>query len=109
MCEGSDWEPRIRDINLAFNLRLSLGLVLFSLTQLEVHAAGHDHAMLVRDALPPSLLADCPGYDGPLVNNGDLAQAYLGDKQALAACNADKEALREWDAKRMAKPEPSQK
>lgn len=63
----------------------------------------------VRDAVPSALLADCPGYAGPLVNNGDLARAYLGEKQALAACNADKEALREWDAKRMAKPEPSGK
>ena len=63
----------------------------------------------VRDDLPTTLLADCPGYDGPLVNNGDLAQAYLAERQALAACNADKEALREWDAKRMAEPEPSRK
>lgn len=63
----------------------------------------------VHDDLPATLLADCPGYDGPLVTNGDLAAAYQGSKQALVACNADKEALREWDAKRMAKPEPSQK
>ena len=65
--------------------------------------------MYVHDDLPATLLADCPGYDGPIVNNGDLANAYLAERQALAACNADKEALREWDAKRMAKPEPSGK
>lgn len=65
--------------------------------------------MYVHDDLPATLLADCPGYDGPLVTNGDLAAAYQGSKQALAACNADKEALREWNAKRMAKPEPSGK
>ena len=65
--------------------------------------------MYVHDTVPSNLLADCVGYAGPLVNNGDLAQAYLAERQALAACNADKEALREWDAKRMAKPEPSQK
>ena len=58
----------------------------------------------VHDDLPATLLADCPGYDGPLDTNGDLAQAYLAERQALAACNADKEALREWDSKRMAKP-----
>ena len=63
----------------------------------------------VHDDLPATLLADCPGYDGPLDTNGDLAQAYLAERQALAACNADKEALREWDSKRMAKPKPSGK
>ena len=63
----------------------------------------------VHDDIPTALLADCVGYSGPLVDNGDLAQAYLGEKQALAACNADKEALREWESKRMAKPEPSGK
>ena len=63
----------------------------------------------VRDALPPSLLADCPGYDGPLVDNGDLADAYITERQGRVACNADKEALREWEAKRGAKPGPSQK
>ena len=65
--------------------------------------------MYVHDRVPTDLLRDCPGYAGPLINNGDLAQAYLGEKQALAACNADKEALREWESKRMAKPTPSQK
>ena len=63
----------------------------------------------VHDDLPTALLAACPGYDGPLDTNGDLAQAYLAERQALAACNADKEALREWDAKRMAEPKPSGK
>ncbi len=63
----------------------------------------------VHDDLPATLLADCPGYDGPLVDNGDLAQAYITERQGRVACNADKEALREWDAKRMAKPEPSGK
>ena len=63
----------------------------------------------VHDDIPATLLADCPGYDGPLDTNGDLANAYLAERQALAACNADKEALREWDSKRMAKPGPSQK
>lgn len=54
----------------------------------------------VHDDLPATLLADCPGYDGPLVNNGDLANAYLAERQGRIACNSDKEALREWDAKR---------
>ena len=65
--------------------------------------------MYVHDDLPTALLADCVGYSGPLATNGDLAQAYITERQGRVACNADKEALREWDAKRMAKPEPSQK
>ncbi len=63
----------------------------------------------VHDDLPTALLADCPGYSGPLVTNGDLAQAYITERQGRVACNADKEALREWNAKRMAEPKPSQK
>ena len=63
----------------------------------------------VHDAVPTPLLAACPGYDGPLVDNGDLAQAYITERQGRVACTADKEALREWDAKRMAEPKPSGK
>lgn len=65
--------------------------------------------MYVRDAVPTPLLADCPGYDGPLVDNGDLAQAYVTERRGRLACNADKEALREWEAKRMAEPKPGGK
>ena len=63
----------------------------------------------VHDDLPTTLLADCHGYDGPLVDNGDLARAYITERQGRVACTADKEALREWNAKRMAEPEPSGK
>ena len=63
----------------------------------------------VHDDLPTALLADCVGYSGPIVDNGDLAQAYITERQGRVACTADKEALREWNAKRMAEPEPSQK
>ena len=63
----------------------------------------------VYDDLPTALLADCPGYDGPLDTNGDLAQAYITERQGRVACTADKEALREWNAKRMAEPKPSGK
>ena len=65
--------------------------------------------MYVHDDIPTTLLDDCVGYDGALVDNGDLAEAYLSERQGRVACTADKEALREWDAKRMAKPEPSRK
>ena len=63
----------------------------------------------VHDDLPTALLADCAGYSGPLVDNGDLAQAYITERQGRVACTADKEALREWNAKRMAEPKPSGK
>ena len=63
----------------------------------------------VHDDLPSALLADCVGYSGPLVDNGDLAHAYITERQGRVACTADKEALREWNAKRMAEPEPSGK
>ena len=54
----------------------------------------------VHDDIPTALLADCVGYSGPLVDNGDLAQAYITERQGRVACTADKEALREWNAKR---------
>lgn len=63
----------------------------------------------VHDTLPEELLKECPGYSGAVITNGDLAAAYLAEKQGLRACNADKEALREWNAKRMAEPGPGQK
>ena len=63
----------------------------------------------VHDDLPSALLADCAGYAGVLVDNGDLAQAYITERQGRVACTADKEALREWNAKRMAEPQPSGK
>ena len=63
----------------------------------------------VHDDLPTALLADCVGYSGPLVDNGDLAHAYITERQGRVACTADKEALREWNAKRMAEPQPSGK
>ena len=89
-------------------LLVLIGLVSLSLTACGTQSVIKEY-VYVHDDLPTTLLADCPGYDGPLVNNGDLAQAYITERQGRVACNADKEALREWNAKRMAKPEPSQK
>ena len=48
----------------------------------------------------PAVLADCPGYDGPLVDNGDLARAYQAERAGRLACNEDKATLREWEAQR---------
>ena len=87
--------------------------VLIGLGSLSLTACGTPSVIkeyvYVHDTVPADLLASCPGYDGPLVNNGDLAQAYITERQGRVACNADKEALREWNAKRMAEPKPSGK
>ena len=88
-------------------------LVLTGLASLFLTACGTQSVIkeyvYVHDDIPTALLADCVGYSGPLVDNGDLAQAYITERQGRVACTADKEALREWNAKRMAKPEPSGK
>lgn len=55
--------------------------------------------MYVYRTAPSDLLLDCVGYTGPLESNGDLAEAYQTERQGLAACNADKAALRDWAAK----------
>ncbi len=87
--------------------------VLIGLGSLSLTACGAPSVIkeyvYVTDDLPTALLADCVGYSGPLDTNGDLAQAYITERQGRVACNADKEALREWNAKRMAEPKPSQK
>ena len=85
-----------------------IGLASLSLTACVTPSVIKEY-VYVHDDLPTALLADCVGYSGPLVDNGDLAQAYLAERQGRVACTADKEALREWNAKRMAEPTPSQK
>ena len=75
------------------------GLVSLSLTACVTPSVIKEY-VYVYDTVPADLLASCPGYDGPLVDNGDLAQAYVTERQGRLACNADKEALREWEAKR---------
>ena len=84
------------------------GLVSLSLTACVTPSVIKEY-VYVYDTVPADLLESCPGYDGPLVDNGDLARAYLAERQGRVACNADKEALREWNAKRMAEPVPSGK
>ena len=85
-----------------------IGLGSLSLTACSTPSVIKEY-VYVHDDLPTTLLADCHGYDGPLVDNGDLARAYITERQGRVACTADKEALREWNAKRMAEPEPSGK
>ena len=90
-----------------------LKLTLIGLASLSLTACGTPSVIkeyvYVYDDLPTALLADCVGYSGPLVDNGDLAQAYVTERRGLLACNADKEALRECARERMAEPKPSQK
>ena len=85
-----------------------IGLGSLSLTACSTPSVIKEY-VYVYDDLPTPLLADCPGYSGPLVDNGDLARAYIAERQGRVACNADKEALREWDSKRRAEPGPSKK
>ena len=89
-------------------LLVLIGLASLSLTACVTPSVIKEY-VYVHDDLPSTLLADCPGYDGPLDTNGDLAQAYIAERQGRVACTADKEALREWNAKRMAEPKPSEK
>lgn len=58
----------------------------------------------VHDDIPQALLADCYGYDGPIVDNGDLAEAYITERQGRLACSADKQGLREWSDSVKGKP-----
>ena len=89
-------------------LLVLIGLASLSLTACVTPSVIKEY-VYVHDDLPTALLADCTGYTGPLVDNGDLAQAYITERQGRLACNADKEALREWNDKRMAEPSPSRK
>ena len=82
-------------------LLVLIGLGSLSLTACSTQSVIKEY-IYVHDDIPSTLLADCPGYDGPLVDNGDLAQAYIAERQGRVTCNADKEALREWDSKRKA-------
>ena len=82
-------------------LLVLIGLVSLSLAACSTPSVIKEY-IYVHDDLPATLLADCPGYDGPLVDNGDLARAYLAERQGRVTCNADKEALHEWDSKRKA-------
>lgn len=51
----------------------------------------------VSKAYPPaSLTADCVLAPQDVSTNGALARAYQAAKAALASCNNDKAALREW-------------
>jgi hypothetical protein len=50
----------------------------------------------VKEAPPHELLLDCPTVIEKIKTNGELAETILAYRNALKACNIDKESLREW-------------
>ena len=50
----------------------------------------------VREKPPTDLLATCPVPEVIAKKNGDLVNAIVALRDALAKCNIDKESLREW-------------
>ena len=57
---------------------------------------GCSTVQLVRELPPVELLRDCPAVVEKFKTNGDLATTILDYRDALATCNIDKQALREW-------------
>lgn len=51
---------------------------------------------IVRQTPSPELLRHCPEPIVSVRTNGELAQALQSTRAALALCNIDKAALREW-------------
>ena len=52
--------------------------------------------MLTRELPSPELLRDCPSPVLTYRTNGELAEAIIAWRNALAVCNIDKATLREW-------------
>lgn len=51
---------------------------------------------VVRELPPVELMRDCPTPNVDVTSNGALASTLLRYVDALALCNIDKKALREW-------------
>ena len=51
---------------------------------------------VVRELPSPELLGDCPSPVLTYRTNGELAEAIVAWRNALAVCNIDKATLREW-------------
>jgi hypothetical protein len=49
-----------------------------------------------QQPVPEEFLAECRALDREIRTNGDLAKALKDHKEALAACNLDKKAIRHW-------------
>jgi hypothetical protein len=49
-----------------------------------------------QQPVPEEFLAPCRALEREIRTNGDLAKALQDHKAALAACNLDKESIRQW-------------
>jgi hypothetical protein len=49
-----------------------------------------------QQAVPDEFLAECRALEREIRTNGDLAKALQDHKLALANCNLDKRAIRQW-------------
>jgi hypothetical protein len=53
---------------------------------------------VVKQYPSPTLTEPTPGPDISIQTNGDLINALLATRKALAACNEDKASIRAWAA-----------
>jgi PBP1b-binding outer membrane lipoprotein LpoB len=49
-----------------------------------------------QQPVPEQFLQECVAAKRELRTNGDLSKALLDYREALAACNLDKKAIRDW-------------
>jgi hypothetical protein len=49
-----------------------------------------------QQPVPAEFLVECRAVEREIRTNGDLAKALKDHKEALAACNLDKNAIRQW-------------
>lgn len=49
----------------------------------------------IKQDIPANLLAPCEGYAGIPSTNGELAEAYIKERQGREQCNADKASIQE--------------
>jgi hypothetical protein len=49
-----------------------------------------------QSPVPEQFLQECRAIQREIRTNADLAKALLDHREALAACNLDKRAIREW-------------
>jgi hypothetical protein len=51
---------------------------------------------VAQQPVPAEFLGECRALERDIKTNGDLAKALQDHKAALAACNLDKAAIRQW-------------
>jgi hypothetical protein len=74
-------------------------LVLLTITAIAFSGcAGTPTVVPVKEKAPQGLLRDCPITSGSTETNGQMALLIQSLRQDLLVCNADKKALRDWNA-----------